>query len=402
MLKFINIENPIIIKIVTTAFLLVSGLFTANGQSAVENLLIEQGFENVKQVTKEGKEVIYAEGTAYVNKERALTVIKDILEQRAGEFKSKTIEVIILRNGIPVNKITATNINNTKNINWIHDSKIKYKNLVLSNTANDKGDFLNGNKWRADLKLYPQFRFKNSRLDKMYVLQLNLNPTFELNMWRGAKFTAQIIIPIHNEYSLEEGRVRPGFFTLSQHLRLPGDIHVLATAGNFNMFRTGADLKIYKPISPKMGIYGQIGVTGWSVPMFQKWLFYDFGQISWRFGANYYLPGKKLIANLNVSQYLENDIALRGEIIRYFRNTSVGFYIQSLQYEGYLVNGGFFFSVKLPPYKQSRKKWMRITSGDNFSIEYIARPYPQRGRMYFTSPDESSSLNLFNTLLTGN
>jgi len=401
MLKFVNIENPVVIRVLFTAVLLAVEIVVVNGQNLLEKKIIEAGFENVREVEYDEKVLVYAEGTAYINKERALAVIKEILENEA-ELKNKNVELVLMSNGIPVSRLISVAGREGKESKWVISSKFINNNIVLSNTDREKGDFFNENRWRADLKFYPQFRFKNSRLDKMYVLQLNLNPTFELNMWRGAKFTAQLIIPVYNEYSLEESRVRPGFVTISQHLRLPGNFHIMATAGNFNMFRTGADVKLFKPVTPKMGIYAQFGVTGWSVPMFQKWLFYDFGQISWRVGANYYLPEKKVVANVNISQYLENDIAVRGEVIRYFRNTSVGFYIQSLNYEGYIINGGFFFSVKLPPYKHKRAKWMRITTGDNFSVEYIARPYPQRGRFYFTSPDESSSLNFFNKLLTGN
>ncbi|MDP3435918.1 MAG: hypothetical protein Q8S04_01605, partial [Bacteroidales bacterium] len=90
------------------------------------------------------------------------------------------------------------------------------------------------------------------------------------------------------------------------------------------------------------------------------------------------------------------------EIIRYFKNAAIGFYVQSLQFEDYLINGGFFFSISLPPYKHNRSKRVRVTTADHFSIEYIARPYPQRGRMYFTSPDESSSFNFFNRILINN
>ncbi|GAB1475078.1 hypothetical protein MASR2M69_25190 [Bacteroidota bacterium] len=401
MLKLINIENPVVIRIIYVAVLLLVNVIVANGQNLLETKMIEAGFENVKTVEESDRFLIFAEGTAYVNKERAFSVLKEIVENDSG-LKNKNIELVILNNGIQVARFKAVSGKVAQDYKWVRDIKYKSDKLVLSNTDRKKGVLLNENRWRADLKFYPQFRFKNSRLDRMYVLQLNLNPTFELNMWKGAKLTTQLIIPVYNEYSLEEGRVRPGFVTISQHVRLPGNFHVMATAGNFNMFRTGADVKLFKQVTPKAGIYGQIGITGWSVPMFQKWLFYDFGQISWRVGANYYLPQKKVLANLNISRYLENDIAVRGELIRYFRNTSVGFYVQSLQYEGYLINGGFFFSVKLPPYKHNRKKWMRITTGDNFSVEYIARPYPQRGRFYFTSPDESSSLNFFNKLLIGN
>ncbi len=404
MLKHKNKKLTFSIKFVATVIFLTFLTSTANSQSVIEKALIKAGFENVREISKQGKEQFYLEGTVFVTKERAFKAIRDVFQIHCNDFNNDKIEVIFLERGIPVYKYYSSKQNKGDNgqIIWRSDPFINEKTNVLSNIDGKKGRFYNESKWRADLKFYPQFRFKNSRLDRMYVLQLNLNPTLELSLWRGALLTAQIILPVYDEYSNEESRVRPGFFTFSQQLKIPGNIHLLATIGNFNMFRSGGDLKIFKPISKSVGIYGQVGVTGWSLPLFDKWLFYDFGQISWRFGANYSMPSKNILFNLNLTQYLENDFAVRGEIIRYFKNAAVGFYVQSLQYEDYLINGGFFFSISLPPYKHNRNKRVRVSTADHFSIEYIARPYPQRGRMYFTSPDESSSFNFFNRILINN
>ncbi len=391
-------------KIIATVVYFTFFASLAYSQSILEKALIKAGFENVREISLEGKQQFYLEGTAFSTKERAIKAVKDVFQIYYGEFKNDIIEVTFLNRGVPIYKyFSSKQLRGADGqIIWNSNTLIYEKTNVLSNIDGKKSRFYNESKWKADIRFYPQFRFKNSRLDRMYVLQLNLNPTLELSLWRGALFTAQIILPVYDEYSNEESRVRPGFFTFSQQLKIPGNIHLLATVGNFNLFRTGADLKIFKPISKSVGIYGQIGVTGWSLPLFDKWLFYEFGQINWRFGANYSVPSKNILFNLNLTQYLEKDIALRGEIVRYFKNAAIGFYVQSLQYEEYLINGGFFFSISLPPYKHNRNRRVRVTTADHFSIEYIARPYPQRGRMYFTSPDESSSFNFFNKILINN
>ena len=272
-------------------------------------------------------------------------------------------------------------------------------NKVLSNFAITNSNKTETDKPLAELLFYPQFRFKNSRLDRIYLLQLNVNPTLHLRLWKGAAVTAQVIFPIYNDYSNDESKIRPGFLTLSQILELPAGIKMMATAGNFNMQRAGGDLKLYREVGSRAGVYAQAGITYWSIPFFDSWTTSQNNRFNWRFGANYMMESSRILLNANVSQYLENDIALRGEIIRYFKNATVGFYVQTLQHEGYFLNGGFFFTISLPPRKRSNSKNFIIAPSQDFSLDYVARPYPTRGVYYRTSPAENSSHNFFNNFL---
>lgn len=130
--------------------------------------------------------------------------------------------------------------------------------------------FLRSSAGRVDLILYPQFRFRNSRLDVMYEVQINLNPTLEVNLWRGSKLTAQLIVPILNEFYKEESRVRPGYLTLSQRFRLPANVLAKATFGNFSMNRWGADLKLFKPVGRHFGIYAEARADGDFVSLLRR------------------------------------------------------------------------------------------------------------------------------------
>lgn len=273
--------------------------------------------------------------------------------------------------------------------------------LVLSNDVITKGENAPGGYPVAELLFYPQFRFKNSRLDRFYLVQLNVNPALHLRLWKGAVATAQVIFPIHNEYSTDESKIRPGVLTLSQTLKLPVGIHMLSTVGNFTTQRVGGDIKLYRLVAPNAGVYAQSGLTYWTLPFFDRWIVSEDYKVNWRVGANYFLESSNLLFNANVSKNLGSDITLRGEVIRYFKNASVGFYLQTLQYEGYALNGGFFFAIELSPRNRSGKRKFIMAPSKDFSLEYVARPYSTRGVFYRTSPAENSSHNFFNNFLLG-
>lgn len=315
----------------------------------------------------------------------------DFEKQFVLQILSFTILFLLLAPVLKSQIISETNnfSNNYENIN----------HQVLSNIEKniEEPNFF-GRKWSADIFFYPQFRFKNAVLYKMYQLQANINPTLHLNLWKGASFTSQFIFPVYNDYSSDESKVRPSFLTLSQKFLLPGNFKFLATAGNFSTQRAGVDLKVFKNVTNALGVYGQIGVTGWSLLSLDNWYFSDLNKVNWRVGVNYFLKSKNVLINANISRYLENDVAVRGEIIRYFKNASIGFYIQSLQYEDYAINGGFFFTITLPPRNKGNRR-IRVSTSEHFSLEYVARPYSQRGVLYRTAPDENSSFNFFNRSL---
>ena len=60
--------------------------------------------------------------------------------------------------------------------------------------------------------------------------------------WKGIKATAQVKIPVYNDgYGAREGKVQPGFLTLSQRFRLPYNVFGKFSVGYFSGNRYGAD-----------------------------------------------------------------------------------------------------------------------------------------------------------------
>lgn len=380
--------------VITSILLLVSSLLGA--QNNVERALYNEGYENLRHISKPGKEIIFIENASSLNIQKSILKVREDIISLASEFKSHNIDVILLDRKIPILRMYTTIDDRETNPVWKSD--FVFDEGIYEMKSNDYDFFEFESSGKLDLKFYPVFRFKNARLDVMYLLQFNINPTLEISLWRGAKMTAQVIFPVVNDYSVEEGTIRPGFITLSQQFRLPSNIYANLTIGNFNTFRGGADLKLYKSLSKKIGVYAQASLTSYSFPMFNDWLYSGIDKFTWKVGANYAYKPLKMIFNLSVQKFLANDLSVRGEVTRYFKNSAVGFYVQSMAIPDYPVNGGFFFAFSLPPYKHNRNKFFRVTSGDYFSLEYIARPYGQYGRYFTTSPDENSSYNFFNRI----
>lgn len=383
------------IKFIATSILLAVSNFLG-AQNTVERALYNEGYENLRHISKPGKEIIFIENGSSLNFQKSIPKLREDVLNLANEFKSQNIDVILLDRKIPILRM-HTSIDK-REITPVWKSDFVFDEGMHELKSNNYDSFKYESFGKIDLKFYPVFRFKNARLDVMYLLQFNINPTLEISLWRGAKMTAQVIFPVVNDYSVEEGTIRPGFITLSQQFRLPSNIYANLTIGNFNTFRGGADLKLYKSLSKKIGVYAQASFTSYSFPMFNDWLYSGIDKFTWKVGANYAYKPLKMIFNLSVQKFLANDLSVRGEVTRYFKNSAVGFYVQSMAIPDYPVNGGFFFAFSLPPYKHNRNKFVRVRSGDYFSLEYIARPYEQHGRYFTTSPDENSSYNFFNKI----
>jgi hypothetical protein len=375
---------------------LMYAVIPAVAQNKVEKLLNEAGFENVRHISKPGKEIIFLENNSYSNNQKAIDVAQEEIRLLRKEFNSSNIEVILLEEKIPVLRMYTTFSEETINPIWTSDFVFDEGIHEIKSLKGSLFEYKSTGK--IDFKLYPVFRFKNSSLRVMYLLQFNINPTLEVSLWRGAKATAQVIFPVVNDYSIEEGRIRPGFITLSQQFRLPSNFYGMITVGNFNMFRAGVDVKIFKSISKKIGLFAQASYTTYSVPMFNDWFYSSINKFTWKVGASYVYKPLKIIINASINKFLANDICVRGEITRYFRNSAVGFYVQSMAIPDYPINGGFFFAFSLPPYKHKRNTFVRVSAGDYFSLEYIARPYNEYGRYFTTSPEDNSSYNFFNRI----
>lgn len=252
---------------------------------------------------------------------------------------------------------------------------------------------------KIDIILYPQLMLNNAWYDKLYGAVVNIAPAVRVGLWKGASFTGQVIFPIWNNMDGEVDHIRAGMLVFRQELRLPKNIFLTLSAGNFNANRIGADLSMaYRTGNGlwETGING--GITGSSTFYGGKWEVTSWKRASGSAFLQYNEPGYNLQIRLAAHRYIYGDYGGRLDVTRHFGEVAIGLYAM---YSGGEANGGFHFSVPLPGKKRMKPRAVRIGIPEYFDWEYEAQSgneYAARklGRYYETRPDENRNQRNYN------
>lgn len=366
--------------------------------------LARMGFENVRWTENENERIYTIENNLYrlqgVGIAHAISTI-----QQNGLPENKRCKVIVTKLEVPEISITYEPTNNDS-------SQAKIGGTGNWETSYELGDSWkevkkekkkNSSRFKADILIYPQLSFQNMDITKIYQAMFSLNPALEISLWKGMKFTGQIILPLYvdtegySAYSPIYKKVRPGFITLSQRFRLPYNIKGKATVGYFNSDQYGIDLQLFYPFKDeRFSLEGRLGYTGWGYWKGFNLKYNEEYQCTWSVGGNFYWPQYNTQFSLKAEQYLLGEKGVRFDMIRHFRYTSIGFY--AMKGEHAKSNGGFRFQVALPPYKYKRHKYLpRISTSANMGIIYNAGNEQRYYRQYRAESSdnimEQNSLN---------
>ena len=108
--------------------------------------------------------------------------------------------------------------------------------------------------------------------DKLYSYRVNLSPVVEMDLWKGAKATAQVVFPIATNMKGEYKKIRPGVMTISQEIRFRNNFLARIVAGNFTDHRIGAQAEVkYRTGNGRVELGAQIGTTGYSAITDDGW-----------------------------------------------------------------------------------------------------------------------------------
>jgi hypothetical protein len=242
---------------------------------------------------------------------------------------------------------------------------------------------------KIDIVLYPQFILQNTLLSQIYEIQLNLAPAIEVSLWKGMQFTGQVIFPLKNDLGSEGDHIRPGFVTLAQEFNIPHRWFGRLAFGNFNADRYGTDFSLNHPFKNNRWEVGMnVGLTGSSFFYDEKWITSEINHLSWFVRSRYFYPKYNLQFDLSYGRYINSDYGFRADCTRHFKAATIGFYAM---YTGDELNGGFHFSIPLPPRKRNRKHVLRLVPPRFFDWEYNAGTEFYYGRYYETRPNENRS-----------
>lgn len=381
------------------------GASAQNGDGTVE-ALVQMGYENVCWAEDEHERVYVLENTAYRLDGIGIGHAIDLI-RKSGLPEGKQCRLIVLHNNVPKISLCCTPTEG-KEITR-HDWNVSY-DLGESWELVKKKKKENSSLYKFDVLVYPGISFKNVRLSVMYEFLINLSPAVEVSLWKGSKLSAQLVVPVLNQYGYKYDDVRPGMITLSQSVRLPYNTFLTGTVGLFNNNRWGGDIEVEHFFKDeRFSIDGRFSYTGWG-----EWGVFELGHNknpfkfgydvnSMRFtgsiGGSLYIPKYNLQLSAHGERYLLGEYGIRGDMIRHFRYCSIGFYAMKVQHAGNRgLNGGFRFQVTLPPYKYKRNGYVpRVMLSRNMGVSYNAGNEFTYGKGFKAqASDNMSESNRFN------
>ena len=365
----------------------------SNGDGVTEKLA-KLGFENVRWTENEFERIYTIENIAYKIQETGISKAIETI-QKYGMSENKRCKIIVTRQDLPEISLVHEGSKTSKwdasydiGESWQEVKKEKKKN---------------SSQYKVDILIYPQLSFQNMDITKVYQAMFSLNPALEVSLWKGMKFTGQVILPLYVDtegyaaYPLIYKKVRPGFVTVSQRFNLPYRVRGKATFGFFNNDQHGIDIQLFRPFhDERFSMEARAGYTGLGYWDKFKYKYNGEYQWTWSCGGSFYWPLYDVKFSLKAEQYLLGERGVRFDMIRHFKYASVGFY--AMKAEGASSNGGFRFQVALPPYKQKRHKYIpRITMSKNMGLIYNAGNERKYYRQYRAESSdnimEDNSLN---------
>lgn len=252
---------------------------------------------------------------------------------------------------------------------------------------------------KVDITVYPELFLENNTFDELYTYAVNLNPALEMQLWRGARLTAQVVIPVVTNLTGEFNRVRPGIIALSQEVRFRRNIFGRVAVGNFTNNRYGVQLDTrYRADDGRLELGAQVGSTGFSATTREDgWYMGRRQRINASLSAMYYIPQLNIQADLRAGRYLYGDCGVRCDLTRHFGEFAIGVY--GLYTDGE-VNAGFHLATPLPGRKWRRRGFLRVKPASYFQWQYglvaHGKYYDEKmGRGYSTRPDDNRSADFY-------
>ena len=353
--------------------------------------LIGAGFENVSAFLQDSILMIGYENRRFRFEAKGLAEIVKLLSK--GDFNQvKMINIVVFEQQIPM---IMANYSPVKMNDFIHnnpgaDDFEQFFDVTLYRDDVDLSHFTpvnNKSLFKTDLVIIPNWKAQFGDFDNPVQSNINLIPELNTTLRKGLSFKGQVIVPVQNNFypiNDPDGRtIRPGNITLNQLIRLKDDFFVSFTGGFFNLNRAGIGLDMKKYLLNGNLVFGaEAGYTDYySFTGLDPEYFEDSRFLTpFFFAALTYQP-YDATGILRVGNFLYNHPGVRVDVLRQFREVKIGFF--ALVSSGD-INGGFNFSIPIPPTRYCRQKAIRIRPSENFEWEYRARGFPESGKINTT------------------
>lgn len=352
---------------------------------AARQVLLSLGMEAVRVVQTDSVCTVAYEDNVFRGTYRGLAVVIRALRDLPETEQAATYELVTLKEGIPRLLLTLPRQESALEVSY--DTDAAMRRLRGSKQENRMAG-------RIDVVLYPELFLQNSWLDKLYGVAVYFSPAIEMNLWKGAVLTGQVILPLYTNMTDDKKYIRPGVITLRQEFRLPGGFLGQFTAGNFTGNRMGVDAVLrYQSANGRWGVGANAGLTGSSTCYGGEWVVSKWKRVTGSVWGRYNEPRYGLEIDLAAIRLVYGDMGGRLDIRRHFGEVTVGVYGMVTDGE---MNGGFRFALPVPGTKRPKRRAVRFCLPEYFGYEYRARhgyAYGEKllGYSYEVRPDRNDS-----------
>ena len=395
-------------KILVLTLCVISSLFATQIHAAISvseayQKLSALGFENLKIKQQGNTTYIALEDNVYRGTYRGLGVaLQQLSPSEDNRANADTIILFALEQQMP--RLTLTAIHNTHDqwsVNAEYGASKDYQKL---NREKRRDSSLG----KVDFVIHPEIMIDSLFHDNNGMIALGIAPAIEVGFWKGAKLTAQVIIPIWNNIDVDDAndKIRPGIITLSQKLMSNQWADITATAGIFRVdasrFATnqqGLDLKAIGHINNRLDVGIEVGYTGAMYLEGSKWKFDKWDNLNVLGNISYYEPLINCQFNLRGGQFVYGDKGVRFDAVRRLAEFSVGCYGTYADKEKGM---GLTCSIPFGLKKKLKHNAVRISLPEsivwNYCLQNETKPFIQNkcGVVYSTTTDGRYSNNYWN------
>ncbi len=365
--------------------LLVCFYVKAQLPDSLDIVLSRQGFENIAFIDKGDTLVVSFENRRYrFDPAGCANLVKSLVPLMPD---SLIISAILLKQGIPVMRICLDG----------QGSEVKVQTLPSRFRLSSVGRRVHHSTLnKPELVIYPQVRIQLGNFDDPFKSQFNLAPALEMDIARGLHMMAQVIVPLQNDLEPHGNSVRPGILSISQFLRLPGNIYSLFSVGYFTRNRYGLNSEFRKYFANGKVFLGcMAGVTGYAEFYDNSWHYSSVDRFTFFADAGIIWSKYDLTLQGGYGRFTDGSAGWRVDLFRQFREVTIGFF--ALNADGFL-NGGFSFRIPLPPGKYTTRHRFRVRPASYFTYEYRAKGLSDSGKFFYTG---SSLADLFHNINSG-
>jgi hypothetical protein len=235
------------------------------------------------------------------------------------------------------------------------------------------GPMLEPTRRSVDFELVPLFAYEIGHIFEPVLVRFELEPRMRYNPWPGARLTAGVIIPVKNDFEVDEfhpdiDRVRPGPTTLEQFAWLKHSVLVSGTAGIFAANRYGLSVGAGIPFAggafladAQADLTGYIAFpeTGGEYSTPTLWTGFA--------GLTYRPPLLDLAVRLRGERYLYGDDGAELELRRSMGDLDLAFFFQ--QTSGFSVHG-IRLDIPIPPMTRPTGHAVRVLPAERFPLTY--------------------------------